>query len=467
MNKTIAIVMCVVVAALQAHAGHVMIDGSYSCPATGLYPGTERTYQVYVPEQYTGSEPACLYVGLDGVLCNAPTVIDSLIEAGAMPVTIGVFLQPGVIRDSAGEVLRYNRSNEFDATDDRFVRFLSEELLPQVETLSTVDGRRIRLSAKPGDRMIFGLSSGGISAFVAAWHRPDCFGRVFSGVGTFVAMRGGNDLQAIVRKSEPRPLRIFLQDGSNDAWNALFGHWYEGNQMLASALNFAGYDARYDWSDGGHNVKRSTEIFADVMTWMWHDWPEPPHAGTTQNDFLNKILIADHNEWQSHKVEKASVVNAQEWQERQGMTVSIGGEKRYAAHYPDNTLLAASAPETNFLWQWVVQPDGSLAYGERFYYLHSYDNSQLEVGPMTFDGDGNLWVLTSDGLQACDQNGRVRGILMCPVTTNFERVTAFYIGDGSINVEVALSPSMVVRYERRLAITPPETGVRPKSQGQG
>ena len=292
MKHSITTTLCLL-CAIVAWGGHIMIDGAYTSPDDGvsIYPGTTRTYQVYVPDQYDGQSPACLYVGLDGVLCNAPAVMDSLMAAGKMPVTIGIFLQPGVIRDAQGEVIRYNRSNEFDMTDGTFARFLDEQLLPHALATRVPDGRQLRISPRGDDHMIFGLSSGGIAAFTAAWHRPDLFGRVFSGVGTFVAMRGGNDLQAIVRKHEPQPLRIFLQDGSNDAWNPLFGHWYEGNRMLATALEFAGYDCRFDWSDGGHNVRRSTEIFAQVMEWMWHDWPQPIPVGTTHNDLLTTLLI--------------------------------------------------------------------------------------------------------------------------------------------------------------------------------
>ncbi len=96
-----------------AAGAHVMIDGKLQ--GSAIYPGTEHAYQVYVPEQYTGKQAACLYVGLDGVLCDAPRVLDSLIAAGKMPVTIGVFLQPGVVKNARGEVVRYNRSYEFDS----------------------------------------------------------------------------------------------------------------------------------------------------------------------------------------------------------------------------------------------------------------------------------------------------------------------------------------------------------------
>ena len=340
--------------AFSVMAGHVMLDGVLD--QSECYLGTEHAFQVYVPDQYDGKRPAALYVGLDGVLCNAPQVMDSLIAAGKMPVTIGVFLQPGLVKAADGTVLRYNRCYEFDSTTDLFASFLETELLPAVERIKTQRGKPIRLSRRPWDRMIFGLSSGGIAAFNAAWHRPYLFGKVFTGVGTFVAMRGGNDLQALVRKTEPLPLRVFIQDGSNDAWNPLFGHWYEGNQMLASALEFAGYDVQCDWSDGGHNVTRSTQIFAQVMEWMWRDWPAQPSPGKTQNDFLQALLVEDDNGWSK---------------------ISGGVDKQPVKRiiYPDLTTVAWIQDEgENFVWQFILQ-DSQLTCGEPFYWLHNDDPS--------------------------------------------------------------------------------------------
>ena len=427
--------------AVVAWGGHIMIDGSYTSPEDSIYPGTTRTYQVYVPDQYDGTTPACLYVGLDGVLCNAPAVMDSLIAIKKMPVTIGIFLQPGVIRNAQGEVIRYNRSNEFDMTDGTFARFLDEQLLPHVLATSTPDGRALRISHRGNDHMIFGLSSGGICAFVAAWHRPDLFARVFSGVGTFVARRGGNDMQAIVRKHEPKPLRIFLQDGTNDVWNALFGHWYEGNRMLASALEFAGYDCDFDWSDGGHNVKRSTEIFAQVMEWMWRDWPIPIQPGATQNDFLAPLLIKDEG-W--HK----------------GPAVGIKVPSIFP-HYPDSSFCVEPKQNTNCLEQCIYDTTtGRVSHRQPYYWLHNYDNTMIEATAGAFDGDGNLWVVTNAGLQICDQNGRVRGIIALPETvTRFAEIS---IHDGWVTV-----CTRTATYTRKFNVKAPIPGVRPKSQGQG
>ncbi len=424
---------------IRAAAGHVLIDGVLE--QSTIYPGTVHTFQVYVPDQYNGKKEAALYVGLDGVLCNAPQVMDSLIAVDKMPCTIGVFLQPGVIRDDEGTVLRYNRCYEFDSTNDLFASFLETEVLPAVEKMKTSRGKPIRLSRKPQDRMIMGLSSGGIAAFNTAWHRPDLFGKVFTGVGTFVAMRGGNDLQALVRKTEPLPLRIFIQDGSNDAWNPLFGHWYEGNQMLASALQFAGYDVQMDWSDGGHNVTRSTEIFPQVMEWMWRDWPAAPVPGQTSNDFLQELFDAEDLGW-----ERAS----------EGMK----GKPVTRIIYPDLTNIAM-IPTTpgNTVWQYLLK-DNQPTCGEPFYWLHNDDSRPLDIQTITFDGNGNLWAVTNLGIQICDQNGRVRGILRMPRDI------------GPVN-EITVSGGYIwlltdtYNWRRRLNVASPILGIRPPSQGQG
>ena len=431
-------------ATLRMAAGHRLVDGTLE--KSSLYPGTVHTFQVYIPDQYDGKRPAALYVGLDGVLCNAPQVMDSLIEARKMPCTIGVFLQPGIIRDAEGTVLRYNRCYEFDSTTDLFARFLETEILPLVEKMTNAKGKPIRLSPKPEDRMIFGLSSGGIAAFNAAWHRPDLFGKVFTGVGTFVAMRGGNDLQALVRKTEPLPLRIFIQDGSNDVWNPLFGHWYEGNQMLASALEFAGYDVQCDWSDGEHNVKRSTEIFSQVMEWMWRDWPAQQYVRETQNDFLKELLSPEDKGW----IKIGDGVD------------TITNKPVTRIIYPDLTNIAIipSQPSGNVVWQYLMV-NGVPSHGEPFYWLHNDDNSRpLNIQTITFDSKGNLWAVTRMGIQICDQNGRVRAILRLPQDCG--AAYGIDITEGLVVLSTATAT-----WCRRFNVAGPILGVRPESQGQG
>ena len=178
----------------------------FSFQTSKIYPGTYRDYWVYIPAQYDGKKPACVFVDQDAIQFKAPTVFDNLINSKEMPVTIGIFITPGrVLAKDTTALDRFNRSYEYDALGDAYVRFLLEELLPDVEKHTTTDGRPIILSKNGNDRAIGGTSSGAICAFTAAWERPDAFSRVYSGIGTYVGLRGGDRYPTLIRKYEPKP----------------------------------------------------------------------------------------------------------------------------------------------------------------------------------------------------------------------------------------------------------------------
>lgn len=425
-----------------------------------IYPETRRDWKVYVPVQYDGETPACLLVGLDGILFNATTVLDNLIASGEMPVTIGVFVQPGVSYDADGKVLRYNRSNEFDRTDGTFARFLETEILPMVEGLVTPDGRRIRLSHNPDDRAITGASSSGICAFTAAWERPDLFHRVYSSVGTYVAMRGGNDYPAYIRKCEPKPLRIFLQDGLKDAWNPLFGEWWEQNLLMESALDFAGYEVMAHWDRGGHSIWHGTKMFPDAMRWLWKGWPAPVQAGESRNDMLQSLLGKGAEREASWR-EIAPRDLPKEVRRRLEHPVTT-------LRYPSGKLEVAAEPHSNWLLCALVGPDGKCSAREQFYWLHNPDNETSGSGPdgaiardLAFDTLGNLYVATPFGVQVCDQNGRVRAILTLPSrrvdALCFTGCTLYVRSDGRF----------YVRTLKHSAWNPADGWITPPSQGQG
>jgi sugar lactone lactonase YvrE/predicted alpha/beta superfamily hydrolase len=263
-----------------------------------IFPGTWREYWVYVPAQYKPDKRACVYVNQDGIQWKAPTVFDNLIHNKEMPVTIGVFVTPGrVMPDTNANALpRYNRSFEYDGLGDAYARFILTEILPEVEKKKTSDGRPIRLSKSGNDRAIGGSSSGAICAFTAAWEHPEEFSRVFSAIGTYVGLRGGDRYPTLVRKYEPKPIRIFLQDGSNDN-NIYAGDWWKVNEMMERALVFSGYEVAHIWGEGAHNGAHGTAVFPDAMRWLWKDWPKPVAKGATKNQFLNDLIIPGED-WQ-------------------------------------------------------------------------------------------------------------------------------------------------------------------------
>ncbi len=278
--------------AVTARAGDVPKGEvtKYSFADSKVFPGTVRDYWVYVPKQYDGKTPACVYVNQDGVQYNAPAVFDKLIHEKEMPVTIGVFVMHGRVKAPTDAALdRFNRSYEYDGLGDNYVRFLLEELLPDVEKKTASDGRPVKLSKSGNDRCIGGASSGAICAFTAAWERPDAFTRVFSCIGTYVGLRGGNDYPTLIRKVEPKPIRVFLQDGSKDL-NIYGGDWWVANQEMERALTFAGYEVDHVWGDGGHDTKHATAIFPDAMKFLWKGWPEPVKAGAGSPQMKEVLL---------------------------------------------------------------------------------------------------------------------------------------------------------------------------------
>ena len=255
-----------------------------------VFPGTTRQFWVYVPAAYNPAKPACLYVHQDGVANNAPEVFDELIAKGEMPVTIGVFVQPGRVKAAAPDTGdRVNRSFEYDSLSPDYAKFLATELLPAVEAKTASDGRAIHLSHDPNDRAIGGHSSGAIAALNAAFERPDLFHRVFSGIGSFTDIRGGDRFSSLIRKTEPKPLRVFVQDGAGDLNNS-FGDWWMSNQTLERALQFSGYEVAHAWGEGGHNGKEIGIIFPDAMRFLWKDWPKAV-AMPLGGDAFQKMLI--------------------------------------------------------------------------------------------------------------------------------------------------------------------------------
>ncbi|MGD1977973.1 MAG: SMP-30/gluconolactonase/LRE family protein [Akkermansiaceae bacterium] len=244
-----------------------------------IFPGTHRYYWVYVPAEYDGSKAACLMVFQDGggFVRNPgrpgfiPDAFDKLISEGKMPVTIGLFINPGVVPAPEGNENaqpRFNRSFEYDGMGPNYANFLIEEMIPLVS-------KDYKISNNPDDRGLCGGSSGAIASFTAAWERPDHFRRVYSMIGTYVGLRGGNDYPTLIRKTEPKPLRIFLQDGSNDL-NIYGGDWWMANQTVQRALEFAGYEHTHRWDEGGHSRKEGNKIMLEALTWLWKDHGKKP-----------------------------------------------------------------------------------------------------------------------------------------------------------------------------------------------
>ncbi len=238
-----------------------------------IFAGTVRDWWISVPAQYDARQPACVMIFQDGGVHykdHVPAVFDALIASGAMPVTIGVFLNPGTYADTTVS----NRSFEYDTLSAQYSRFLLEEILPAVEQTYS-----LRQDAE--GRAIAGISSGGICAFTVAWQRPDQFSKVLSWVGSFTNIaagpslrEGGHNYPALIRRLPRKPLRVFLQGGANDLDNE-WGNWPLANQEMAAALAFAGYDHKFVYGQGFHTNRHGRALLPASLRWLWRD--ERPH----------------------------------------------------------------------------------------------------------------------------------------------------------------------------------------------
>jgi len=483
-----------------------------------IFPGTWRECWVYVPAQYKADKPACVYVNQDGIQWKASTVFDNLIYKKEMPVTVGVFVTPGsVMADSGSNALnRFNRSFEYDGLSDAYCRFIVTEILPEVEKKKTSDGRAIILSKSGNDRAIGGSSSGAICAFTAAWEHPEEFSRVFSAIGTYTGLRGGDRYPILIRKYEPKPLRVFLQDGSNDL-NIYAGDWWKANEMMERSLTFAGYEVNHIWGDGGHNGNHGNAIFPQAMRWLWKDWPKPVSKGNSKNDFLSNLLIPGEDwelvgeNYQFTEGTASSASGEVYYQDipasktfRVGLdgrlvTLNIDAKKASATCFapdgkrytvaggtkqilsydangkeavvadtiagndlvissngniyvtspdgptrpgkvylirpnhermevdqglkfpngialsPDQTQLYVTESASHWVWVYKIKPDGTLAYKQRYGWLHvpDWEENAWSDG-LKCDTAGRIFVATRMGIQVMDQLGRVNAIIPAP-----------------------------------------------------
>jgi gluconolactonase len=483
-----------------------------------VYPGTWREYWVYIPPQLDRSRPAPVMVFQDGLQYNAPAIFDDLIQKKTIPPMVGVFVMHGRVRAPSADALdRMNRSFEYDAVSGDYARFLLDELLPHVAR-----SHGVTLSSDPNDRGIAGNSSGAIAAFAAAWQRPDAFRRVFSAIGTYVGLRGGNEFPVLIRKTEPKPLRIFLQDGRNDL-NNYTGSWWIANQDMQAALEFAGYDVRHEWGDGEHNSRHATEIFPQALTWLWRDWPAPlkanPEGKSRQDVFqvlqpgedwqlvseghratdgpavkgAGEMFFSDPANNRIHRIgaDGTSRVFVENTNGGNGMMFGPDGRlyvgatrtKQIVAYdpsgaatvlaenavvndlavnakgdlyftdsaakrvwflprggsprvvdegiehpngvlfSPDQTLLYVSDYVGQLSWVFQIQPDGSLAHKQRYFYVHMPDAAMRSASDgMAVDADGRVYIATALGVQVFDQIGKCHAIIPAPQRASLSNV---------------------------------------------
>ncbi|AFL87037.1 enterochelin esterase-like enzyme [Terriglobus roseus DSM 18391] len=426
-----------------------------------FYPGTPHNYAIYLPANAPAT-PLPYMIFLDGTSylgnnLRAANVLDNLIAAKQIPPMAAIFVDPGIlpaIRPDAQN--RYERIFEYDSLSARYVNFLEEELIPAVAKKHT-------LSTNPDEHAIGGTSTGAVGAFVAAWHRPDQFHRVLSLIGTYVAMKGADTLPELVRKTEARPIRIWMQDGANDhitpdqPYGTFYaGTWPRANQLLFDALQFQGYDAKLTIGTGGHDTKQGGAELPEALRWLWRDYtpehgigkiePHPPAAlGKAGWDTRGSVwaTVDAIGNWEpaKEKVLEARAITAANihyladghghilWSStlkpgQEGQVASPALKADAVALSPDQAMLIVTDPEHRHQWSMQLQADGTPANAEPFYRLEVLDDDGGAKGAAV-DALGQVYFATAVGIQVCEASGRVAMILNSPVPDKTVDAVAF------------------------------------------
>lgn len=229
-----------------------------------IYAGTTRKWYIYLPPNLDANHEYPVLIGTDAQWDREwqANALENCAREGKIPPTVGVFIEPG--QDKPGNYS--DRSHEYDRLNGDYSSFLLNEILPQVEKV-------VKLSHDPSQRACIGISSGGICGFTSCWQHPESFSAVISGVGSFdniahgdSLIEGGHNYPFIIRLSDRKPIRAFLQDGSNDIDNQ-FGNWFLGNAQMASALKFKGYDYQWHPGEGFHSSDHLRSIIDQALVW--------------------------------------------------------------------------------------------------------------------------------------------------------------------------------------------------------
>ena len=260
-----------------------------------LYPGLKARMWYYTPAQWDGRTPLPVQFWGDGQFYTASRndayhlldTFDNLFAEKRIPLMANIFVEPGTAPQ------RNIRSIEYDTVDDKFARYVLDEVLPEVEKL-------VPLRKDGYSRAMVGESSGGICAFNAAFLKPDQFSRVLSWIGSFAALQtsdqqptGGAAYPILVRRTDKKNIRVWLQDGAEDQENPRAGSWPLANIHLANSLKLKGYDYHFSFGVGTHSQRQGSAELPDSLVWLWRDYD----PAKTSQEFTQEAGEKDKPMW--------------------------------------------------------------------------------------------------------------------------------------------------------------------------
>ncbi len=237
-----------------ARPGHLEPFGFASKALKG-----ERRCHLYLPSRFRRTRQYPLIVVHDGSdylnYASMKTVLDNLIHRLEIPECVVAFT------DSPDRLREY-------ANDENHARFLTEELVPDLE-------RRLPLVARPHGRALMGASFGGVASLSTAFRYPGFWGRLLLQSGSFAFTDIGKHnrrgplfdrvvefVNAYRRYPSAISERVFVSCG---VYESLI---YE-NRSLVPLLQSTGMQVKFVESRDGHNWENWRDRLREGLSWLF------------------------------------------------------------------------------------------------------------------------------------------------------------------------------------------------------
>lgn len=270
----------------------VVYDGEYT--SNVFYKNATFAYQIHIPLCCQGIDDCGLIVTHDGLNAAEAAAVELLQKSGKAPACITIGISPGNLCATSKQGESRNlRFNTYDISTGHYANFVVDELLPYL-----IQKYNLKISASPDLHMVTGGSSGGICAWNFAWHRNDYFRRVYASSPTFSALGNGEIDPFLIRKYEPKPIRVFT-DYSEIEPDNYFGSSFIAAENFEKALSFANYAFKSEYHPGEDHCSRRENYEYSIykMLYLWENWQSEP-IGVNGLSTSIETIITHHSHWQ-------------------------------------------------------------------------------------------------------------------------------------------------------------------------
>ena len=384
---------------------------------------------VYCQHLLSGTDKANapVYVFLEAPPEKFVPFLETFVKDGIMPGGLTVFLGAGMFDPTLpGGAPRNMRAENFDQYQSEFSDLLAEELIPDAAKRAGVT-----ISPNPDLHFIAGGSSGGMAAWNALWFRNDFFRRGVLMSPTFSAMRGGEEAMVIARKTETRPMRVYMSVGTTEP-DYYFGDSYLVARNAESVMMYTKSDYHFDLFVGEGHCSRGCDPvqYRKIMEFLWKDWDTVPLVVKQNNKRIETLLDAQ-DVWEPaetmpapqnsvpspvggvytfdggkillRKDGKDSVV-ASDLNQITGIALST-----------DNWRLYVSDRTRRFLFAYAILPDGTLGAQYKLCPLHlAHDCRCIGATSICLAEDDRIFAATELGVQTAVSFGILDMILPLP-----------------------------------------------------